>query len=185
MAKLRQIWDKFRKYDSVFTYHNWTNYKINKWIFRGGFLVILIYLFVILYINDFNFSKFYVYSYCPPSAMKPCINAIYDSDYCNPLCGKPLYQTFGQMPNDAIRQYGKDMTNKRCYEPACTVLLMYHEDIIGTKPPNYIKFFSLIVINIIIVCFLINHLFLNWHFFRDNQSLVKDEILEKMNKGGI
>jgi len=76
MKKLKQINDHLDKHlDLSKKYH------INKNIFRGAFIILIVLLCVIGSIDGFSSLIRSTYVYCPDDSLLPCINPMFD-DSC-------------------------------------------------------------------------------------------------------
>lgn len=110
------------------------DYKFNKWIFRIGLLLILIFYGSIMYFNNFDF-KGHIYVSCPNNSISSCENPYYNKCndfYCDSSCK--------QFCNDKTIMAGVSY---------------------GSQPKSYITVFILVSTAIIILCFIINHIYYN------------------------
>ena len=110
-------------------------YKYDKIIFYSVLLILVSIFAVVLYNNDFELNKNYLYFECLGN--QSCINPIY------------------QLTCSNEKVWGKDCSIK-CEEDWCDLVLLPPGKY-GKEPPRIVQMFSFIAVVLMIIAFLLNH----------------------------
>jgi hypothetical protein len=119
-----------------------------KWIFRTGVIIMVVLLFYILFLNNFELKQ-HPYISCPENSLFACKNAFFECNQNITLDYTKLQPE--QIQCDQIKKLG-------CMNGICDKEYLQAGEIVGTPPSQLITFYPLIVLGIIIICFLTNHL---------------------------
>jgi hypothetical protein len=129
-------------------------YKFNSLFFLGGIVFLLLVSVVTLAVNGFDKEQHFFVS-CPSDAISSCENPLYHN---LAYCGKTL-----------------DAEGVLCQTPT-----IFQGGSLGVPPPFIVKHFLEVSLGVVLVCFLLNHYFLNKGFsfrkaFKEERAEQKDD----------